>query len=159
MILLSSTEPSQYFFMLQGIELGPQRQQTAGAKAITVAGGDIIQLFRTQHHRLALAQQNRAGLALKSLAATLTVFGFVFGFHLLLTKIYFLLCVTVSLSIPQLLVSTSSMTITVVAGFSPSTLTNKSITPSINSVFFSGIAPLFVIFIFTYSTIIIYTVY
>jgi len=70
------------------VKLTPHREQAGGTKAVVIAGADILQLRLIQHHRLALAQQNRTGLALKALAATLTVFCFMFGFHILAYKIF-----------------------------------------------------------------------
>lgn len=74
--------------MLPLIKLTSHGEQACGAEAVVVAGADILQLRLTQHHCLALAQQNRTGLALKPLAAALAVFGFVFGFHILAYKIF-----------------------------------------------------------------------
>ena len=58
--------------------------------------------------------------------------------------------VIVSPPIPQLSVSTSSITTTVVLGFLPNTSTNYCVAPAISSAFFSGVTFSFVILIFTY---------
>src|SRR5512141_559590 len=57
--------------------------------------------------------------------------------------------VTVSPAIPQLSVSTSSISTIVDCGFFPSTSTNTFVTPRITSAFFSGVTPSRVILIFT----------
>src|SRR3954447_26875426 len=51
---------------------------------------------------------------------------------------------------PQLSVSTSSITTTVVFGFFPKTSTSNCVAPFISSAFFSGVTSSFVILIFTY---------
>ena len=77
--VLPGTVLSNFLIVLLVVEFGTDFFQATATQAVVIAGGDIRQLRRTQHHRLALAKQNRAGFALKLLAAPLTGFGFVFG--------------------------------------------------------------------------------
>jgi hypothetical protein len=59
------------------------------------------------------------------------------------------LTVTDSPPIPQLSVSTSSMTTTVVCGFLPKVSCSSRVTPAINSAFWPGVAPSLVILMLT----------
>ena len=76
---LSQTVLSNFLIVLLVVEFGTDFFQASATQAVVIAGGNVGQLGGTQHHCLALAQQNRARFALKLLPAPLTGVGFVFG--------------------------------------------------------------------------------
>ncbi|MEJ2450052.1 MAG: hypothetical protein P8047_05185 [Gammaproteobacteria bacterium] len=64
---------------LHNIILRPHRLQAGGAQAIRELLADLVQMLGRQLHRLALAQQDRAGLAFKQRLAAGSAFLFVFA--------------------------------------------------------------------------------
>jgi hypothetical protein len=65
----------------------PQLQQTAVTETVIILRGDVVELFGADENSLAVAQQDRTGLALEVSITTGTGLGFVF-FHVFSTPHY-----------------------------------------------------------------------